>query len=174
MDSWHAKGPFLKKVVEELGWPVIAALKQKRYEVCQEALALTVAEPEAPQPADQRSAPHKLLPDLPPLWSRRLIRPIMALKNSSRLSRTLPVENKLGNSHSYQQKSARLFAGRVGIVRVSRLEACSTFSRSRVVARVQGRLAILEAEQAPLQPAEAPPAVSSQLVGALRNQCRPG
>ena len=41
VDSWYAKGPFLKEVVEELGWPVIAVLKQKRYEVYQEALALT-------------------------------------------------------------------------------------------------------------------------------------
>ena len=41
VDSWYAKGPFLKEVVEELGWPVIAVLKQERYEVYQEALALT-------------------------------------------------------------------------------------------------------------------------------------
>jgi hypothetical protein len=41
VDSWYAKGPFLKTVVEELGWPVIAVLKQERYEAHQEALALT-------------------------------------------------------------------------------------------------------------------------------------
>ncbi len=41
VDSWYAKGPFLKTVVEELGWPVIAVLKQERYEVYQETLALT-------------------------------------------------------------------------------------------------------------------------------------
>jgi hypothetical protein len=41
VDSWYAHGPFLKTVVQELGWPVIAALKQERYEVHQEALALT-------------------------------------------------------------------------------------------------------------------------------------
>lgn len=41
VDAWYAKGPFLKTVVEELGWPVIAVLKQARYEVYQEALALT-------------------------------------------------------------------------------------------------------------------------------------
>jgi hypothetical protein len=45
VDSWYAKGPFLKTVVEELGWPVIAVLKQERYEVYQEALALTKGEP---------------------------------------------------------------------------------------------------------------------------------
>jgi hypothetical protein len=32
-------------VVEELGWPVVAVLKQDRYEIYQEALALTLGEP---------------------------------------------------------------------------------------------------------------------------------
>jgi hypothetical protein len=41
VDSWYANGPFLKTVWEELGWPVIAVLKQERYEAHQEALALT-------------------------------------------------------------------------------------------------------------------------------------
>ena len=41
VDSWYTNGPFLKAVVEELGWPVIAVLKQARYEVHQETLALT-------------------------------------------------------------------------------------------------------------------------------------
>ncbi|MGH9447662.1 MAG: transposase [Terriglobia bacterium] len=41
VDSWYAKGPFLKAVVEELGWAVIAVLKQERYEIHQEALALS-------------------------------------------------------------------------------------------------------------------------------------
>jgi hypothetical protein len=41
VDSWYANGPFRRTVVEELGWPVIAALKQERYEAHQEALALT-------------------------------------------------------------------------------------------------------------------------------------
>jgi hypothetical protein len=41
VDSWYANGPFLKTVVAELGWPVIAVLKQERYEAHQEALALT-------------------------------------------------------------------------------------------------------------------------------------
>ena len=40
-DAWYATGPFLKTVVEELGWPGIAVLKQERYEAHQEALALT-------------------------------------------------------------------------------------------------------------------------------------
>jgi hypothetical protein len=41
VDSWYANGPFLKTVVAELGWPVIAVLKQERYEAHQETLALT-------------------------------------------------------------------------------------------------------------------------------------
>ncbi len=41
VDSWYANGPFLKTVVEELGWPVIAVLKQERYDAYQETLALT-------------------------------------------------------------------------------------------------------------------------------------
>jgi hypothetical protein len=41
VDSWYTNGPFLKTVVQELGWPVIAVLKQERYEIHQETLALT-------------------------------------------------------------------------------------------------------------------------------------
>ena len=45
VDSWYTNGPFLKTVAEELGWPVIAVLKQERYEIYQEALALTQGPP---------------------------------------------------------------------------------------------------------------------------------
>jgi hypothetical protein len=45
VDSWYANGPFLKTVVNELGWPVIAVLKQERYDIYQEALALTKGKP---------------------------------------------------------------------------------------------------------------------------------
>ena len=41
VDSWYTNGPFLKTVVQELGWPVVAVLKQERYEIYQEAMALT-------------------------------------------------------------------------------------------------------------------------------------
>jgi hypothetical protein len=41
VDAWYANGPFLKAVVEELGWPVIAVLKQECREAYQETLALT-------------------------------------------------------------------------------------------------------------------------------------
>ena len=45
VDSWYANGPFLKTVVQELGWPVLAVLKQERYDIYQEALALTQGQP---------------------------------------------------------------------------------------------------------------------------------
>ena len=45
VDSWYTNGPFLKTVAEELGWPVIAVLKQERYDIYKEALALTQGEP---------------------------------------------------------------------------------------------------------------------------------
>jgi hypothetical protein len=45
VDAWYTNGPFLKTVVEELGWPVVAVLKQERYEIYQEALALTSGKP---------------------------------------------------------------------------------------------------------------------------------
>ncbi len=40
VDAWYTNGPFLRAVVE-MGWPVIAVLKQERYEIYQETLALT-------------------------------------------------------------------------------------------------------------------------------------
>jgi hypothetical protein len=45
VDSWYTNGPFLKTVAEELGWPVVAVLKQERYDISQEALALTRGKP---------------------------------------------------------------------------------------------------------------------------------
>jgi hypothetical protein len=57
VDSWYANGPFLKAVVEELGWPVIAVLKQERYDIYQEALALTQGKPT--QVVERGEAPHK-------------------------------------------------------------------------------------------------------------------
>jgi hypothetical protein len=45
VDSWYTNGPFLKTVSQELGWPVVAVLKQERYDIHQEALALTQGQP---------------------------------------------------------------------------------------------------------------------------------
>jgi hypothetical protein len=45
VDSWYTNGPFLKTVSQELGWPVVAVLKQERYDIHQEALALTQGPP---------------------------------------------------------------------------------------------------------------------------------
>ena len=57
VDAWYTNGPFLKTVAKELGWPVVAVLKQERYEIYQEALALppgpptqVVARGEGPHP----------------------------------------------------------------------------------------------------------------------------
>jgi len=40
VDAWYAKGPFLKAVYK-LGWPVVAVLKQERYEIYGEATVLS-------------------------------------------------------------------------------------------------------------------------------------
>lgn len=56
VDSWYTNGPFLKAVVEELGWPVIAVLKQERYDIYQEALALTQGPPT--QVVERGEKPH--------------------------------------------------------------------------------------------------------------------
>jgi hypothetical protein len=45
VDSWYTNGPFLKEVSQDLGWPVVAVLKQERYDIHQEALALTQGKP---------------------------------------------------------------------------------------------------------------------------------
>ncbi|MEI7733280.1 MAG: hypothetical protein WCO56_27155 [Verrucomicrobiota bacterium] len=63
VDSWYANGPFLKTVVEELGWPVIAVLKQERYEADQETLALTHRQ--APTQVVERDARQVELWDVP-------------------------------------------------------------------------------------------------------------
>jgi len=47
VDAWYAKAPFFK-AVRKLGWPVVAVLKQERYETYQEATALSRAQ--APKP----------------------------------------------------------------------------------------------------------------------------
>jgi hypothetical protein len=57
VDSWYANGPFLKTVVEELGWPLIAVLKQERYDIYQEALALTQGKPT--QVVERGEDPHR-------------------------------------------------------------------------------------------------------------------
>ena len=46
VDAWYATGPFIK-AVQRLGWGVVSVLKQERYEIYQEATALTKGQ--APQ-----------------------------------------------------------------------------------------------------------------------------
>jgi len=57
VDSWYTNGPFLKTVSQELGWPVVAVLKQERYDIHQEALALSQGKPT--QIVERGEGPHK-------------------------------------------------------------------------------------------------------------------
>jgi hypothetical protein len=71
VDSWYAHGPFLKTVVEELGWPVIAVLKQERYEAHQEALALTRGQ--GPAQVVERAGRQVEIWDVAAVWSMTII-----------------------------------------------------------------------------------------------------
>lgn len=62
VDAWYTNGPFLKAVVE-MGWPVIAVLKQERYDIYQETLALTKGKP--PTQTVQRDGRKVEIWDLP-------------------------------------------------------------------------------------------------------------
>jgi hypothetical protein len=44
VDAWYTNGPFFSAVVA-MGWPVISVLKQERYDIYQEVLALTQVQP---------------------------------------------------------------------------------------------------------------------------------
>lgn len=57
VDSWYTNGPFLSTVVQELGWPVVAVLKQERREIYQEALALSSGKPT--QVVERGQGPHQ-------------------------------------------------------------------------------------------------------------------
>ena len=57
VDSWYTNGPFLQTVSQELGWPVVAVLKQERFDIHQEALALTQGPPT--QVVERGEGPHK-------------------------------------------------------------------------------------------------------------------
>lgn len=62
VDAWYTNGPFLKSVVQ-MGWPVIAVLKQERYDIYQEALALTKGQ--APTQKVERDGRQVEIWDLP-------------------------------------------------------------------------------------------------------------
>lgn len=44
VDAWYSNGPFLKAAVQ-MGWPVVAVLKQERYDIYKETLALSKGPP---------------------------------------------------------------------------------------------------------------------------------
>lgn len=61
VDAWYTNGPFLKAVVE-MGWPVVSVLKQERYEIYGEALALSKGQ--APAETAERDGRHVEIWDL--------------------------------------------------------------------------------------------------------------
>ena len=65
VDAWYATGPFLRTVVEELGWPVIAVLKQECRETYQEMAALTRGQ--APSQVVERDGRQVEIWDVPAL-----------------------------------------------------------------------------------------------------------
>lgn len=62
VDAWYTNGPFLRAVVQ-MGWPVIAVLKQERYDIYQEAFALTKGQ--APTQKVERDGRQVEIWDLP-------------------------------------------------------------------------------------------------------------
>jgi hypothetical protein len=62
VDAWYTNGPFLKTVVEELAWPVVAVLKQERRDIYKEALALTAGTPN--QEVERGDRPNKRRVDI--------------------------------------------------------------------------------------------------------------
>jgi hypothetical protein len=54
VDAWYATGPFVK-AVQRLGWGVVSVLKQERYEIYQEATALTRGQPPQPHRWEDRA-----------------------------------------------------------------------------------------------------------------------
>jgi hypothetical protein len=69
VDAWYTNGPFLKAVSQELGWPVVAVLKQERREIYQEALALTRGKPT--QVVERDEAPNERRVEI---WDVRSLR----------------------------------------------------------------------------------------------------
>jgi hypothetical protein len=61
LDAWYATGPFIK-AVQLLGWAVVSVLKQDRYEIYQEATALT---------ADQQPQRHEWEDRTVELWQAK-------------------------------------------------------------------------------------------------------
>lgn len=63
VDAWYATGPFLR-AVQKLGWGVVSVLKQARYEIYQEATALSRAQPPQTLERDGRTVALREVEDL--------------------------------------------------------------------------------------------------------------
>jgi hypothetical protein len=63
VDAWYSTGPFLK-AVQRLGWGVVSVLKQERYEVYQEASALSRQQPAATWNCEGRQVEAREVKDL--------------------------------------------------------------------------------------------------------------
>ena len=78
VDAWYTNGPFLKAVVK-MGWPVIAVLKQDRFDIYQEALALTKGQP--PTETVQRDERKVEIWDLPQMqFSKSYTEPVRVVR----------------------------------------------------------------------------------------------
>jgi nitroreductase len=64
VDAWYATGPFLK-AVQRLGWGVVSVLKQERYEIYQEATALSREQPPRKWRHEERDVDLWEVKDLP-------------------------------------------------------------------------------------------------------------
>jgi hypothetical protein len=64
VDAWYATGPFLK-AVRHLGWGVVSVLKQERYEIYQEATALSRGQPPRKWHQEERDVDLWEVKDLP-------------------------------------------------------------------------------------------------------------
>lgn len=64
VDAWYATGPFLK-AVQRLGWGVVSVLKQERYEIYQEATALSRGQPPRKWRHEEREVDLREVKDLP-------------------------------------------------------------------------------------------------------------
>jgi len=102
VDAWYANGPFLQAVVEELGWPVIAVLKQECREAYQEALALTRGQ--APTQVVERDGRQVEIWDVPALrFTDSYPGPVRGVKVRERWTQ----RQRVGKEWVHQEKEQR-------------------------------------------------------------------
>jgi hypothetical protein len=98
VDAWYTNGPFLKAVVQ-MGWPVIAVLKQERYDIYQEALVLTKGQ--AATEKVQRDGRHVDIWDLPQMtFTETYTEPVRVV----RVRETYTERRRIGGQWEVQRK----------------------------------------------------------------------